>query len=146
LARFDLPSAPGNEREAMRRVSDAVRHLGLPQARLERLETAVAEATMNAMEHGNRYREDAPVTVRVVASAGDLRIQVRDRGGGPPAAIPADPPDLRALLEGGGPVRGWGLFLIRSLVDQVHVSVDEAGHTVELVMHLVPPGDAGTGT
>lgn len=32
--------------------------LGLPWPRLEWLKTAVGEATMNAMEHGNEYRTD----------------------------------------------------------------------------------------
>ena len=39
---------------------------GWPRARLERLKTAVGEATMNAMEHGNEYRRDRPVSIRVL--------------------------------------------------------------------------------
>src|SRR3954454_8041859 len=53
LAAFELPSAPGNEREAMDRVARAVAGLGIEPARLERLKTAVGETAMNAMEHGN---------------------------------------------------------------------------------------------
>src|SRR4051794_39811824 len=45
LAEFELASKPGNEREAMTRVEGAVAGLGLNSARLERLKTAVAEAT-----------------------------------------------------------------------------------------------------
>src|SRR5215212_8996411 len=55
LADFTLPSEPGNERPAMEKVADAVKELPLSGQRLARLKTAVAEATMNAMEHGNRY-------------------------------------------------------------------------------------------
>ena len=54
LADFQLDSLPGNERVAARRVIAAVTNLGLTQQRLERLETAVAEATSNAIEHGNQ--------------------------------------------------------------------------------------------
>ncbi|MBV9830238.1 MAG: PP2C family protein-serine/threonine phosphatase, partial [Marmoricola sp.] len=53
---FEVPSAEGNERLALARVSAIVEPLGLEAGRLERLETAVGEATMNAMEHGNHYR------------------------------------------------------------------------------------------
>ena len=53
LAEFDVPSAEGNERLAIERVSAAVKDLGLAESRLERLKTAVGEATMNAMEHGS---------------------------------------------------------------------------------------------
>ena len=82
LAEFELASEPGNEREAMARVEGAVAGLGLEPARLERLKTAVAEATMNAMEHGNEYRADRPVSIRVIHSPERLRVHVTDRGGG----------------------------------------------------------------
>src|SRR5215208_5402670 len=80
LAEFELASEPGNEREALERVADAVADLDIEPARLERLKTAVAEATMNAMEHGNRYRADQPVAIRVLASSGSVRVQVTDEG------------------------------------------------------------------
>jgi anti-sigma regulatory factor (Ser/Thr protein kinase) len=60
LADFTLPSEPGNERRAMDEVASAVSGLGLPERTLERLKTAVAEATMNAMEHGNNYEPGVP--------------------------------------------------------------------------------------
>ena len=61
-----MPSEPGNEHPAMERVAEAVKELGLPAQRLERLKTAVAEATMNAMEHGSRYRSEVPVVIQVL--------------------------------------------------------------------------------
>jgi anti-sigma regulatory factor (Ser/Thr protein kinase) len=142
LADFALPSEPGNEREAMALVAKVVRELGLPPARLERLKTAVAEATMNAMEHGNRYRPEVPVTVRVLTSAADLLVLITDRGGGPVPAPGAEAPDLEAKLEGLQSVRGWGLFLIRNMVDEMNVTTDDVHHTVELVMHLQGDDDA----
>src|SRR3954469_19872488 len=51
LAAFEVQSRPGGEREAIERVAAAVTGLRLAPARLERLKTAVGEATMNAMEH-----------------------------------------------------------------------------------------------
>jgi anti-sigma regulatory factor (Ser/Thr protein kinase) len=107
LADFSLPSQPGNEREAVELVAEAVGELGLPPARLYRLRTAVTEATMNAVEHGNRYRMEVPVTVRVLASPEELSILITDRGDSP---IPADAgaPDLEAKLEGLQAPRGLG--------------------------------------
>ena len=61
-----MPSEPGNEHPAMERVTEAVEELGLPAQRLERLKTAVAEATMNAMEHSSRYRSAMPVVIQVL--------------------------------------------------------------------------------
>ena len=32
--------------------------------------------------------------------------------------------------------RGWGLFLIKNMVDEMDVTSDEHHHTIELVIHL----------
>jgi anti-sigma regulatory factor (Ser/Thr protein kinase) len=135
LADFIIPGAPDNEREAMERVAAAVAGLDLPADRLERLKTAMGEATMNAMEHGNRYDPDLPVAIRVQTTADKLIVSITDHGGGQP--IPeADAPDLEAKLAGLQSPRGWGLFLIRSMVDELRVTDDGVHHTVELVMKL----------
>ena len=84
LADFSVPSQPGKERIAMLQVADAVRPLGLASDTVERLGTAVSEATLNAMEHGNRFEAERPVTVRVVASDTDVCVTIVDEGGARP--------------------------------------------------------------
>jgi len=135
LAEFTLPSQLGSERAAIERVEQAVRSLNLPQPRLERLKTAVGEATINAIEHGNKNHADIPVAVQVLQSDARLRVRITDRGGGTP--IPeAESPDLEAKLAGLQTPRGWGLFLIKNMVDEVEVSGDAVHHTIELIVHL----------
>jgi anti-sigma regulatory factor (Ser/Thr protein kinase) len=135
LAKFELPSDQGNERQAMAQVADAVRDLEIPVTRLERLKTAVAEATMNAIEHGNKFRSEIPVSVVVYASDRSVKITITDQGGGMP--IPeAKNPDLDAKLAGLQSPRGWGLFLIKNMVDDMKVISDDTHHTVELVFNL----------
>jgi anti-sigma regulatory factor (Ser/Thr protein kinase) len=112
-----------------------VQELGLPLARMENLKTAVTEATMNAMEHGNQYRPDLPVFVRVVASDETLTVYITDQGGGRPIPVP-ETPDLEAKLDGLQSPRGWGLYLIKNLVDEMHTTSDDQHHTVELVLNL----------
>lgn len=132
LASFDVPSQPGNERQAMEQVGTAVAG-GLPDDRLERLKTAVAEATMNAMEHGNKYQPDMPVHIRVDASPVAVRVRIVDQGGGQ-FMTDAEAPDLDAKLAGLQSPRGWGLFLIQAMVDEMNVHSDDHHHTVELIM------------
>jgi anti-sigma regulatory factor (Ser/Thr protein kinase) len=134
LAELSVPSEPGNERLAMEEVAGTVVGLGLPDRTLERLKTAVAEATMNAMEHGNRYRAEVPVLIEVAASDVDLSVRITDEGSGP-AAFDSETPDLAAKLDGAQTPRGWGLFLIKSMVDEMNVTGDERHHTVELIVH-----------
>jgi anti-sigma regulatory factor (Ser/Thr protein kinase) len=142
LDEFSVPSAVGNERAVMERVAEAVRGLGLTPARVDRLRTAVAEATMNAIEHGNQFRADLPVTIRVRASADELAVGIADRGGDRVMPEPP-PPDLDAKLAGLQSPRGWGLFLIRNMVDDLRVTSDGSHHLVELILILGGDGDDG---
>ena len=134
LAELSVPSEPGNERLAMEEVAGTVEGLGLPDRTLERLKTAVAEATMNAMEHGNQYRAEVPVFIEVAASEADLSVRITDEGSGPPT-FDSETPDLAAKLDGAQTPRGWGLFLIKSMVDEMNVTGDERHHTIELIVH-----------
>src|SRR4051794_18363355 len=144
LDEFELPSEVGNERAAIERVAHAVRGLKIDAARVERLKTAVAEATMNAMEHGNEYRPDRPVRIRILYAPDALRVQVTDRGPAkPPAAVEA--PNLEAKLAGEQRPRGWGLFLIEKLVDEARVTGGSGANTPRLVLRLGGGGDGGAG-
>ncbi|HEY6753083.1 MAG TPA: SpoIIE family protein phosphatase [Rubrobacteraceae bacterium] len=136
LADFALPSERGNERQAMDEVARAVSGLGLPEKSLERLKTAVAEATMNAMEHGNKYNPDVPVKIQVWLLEERLLVRIIDRGSAPLSSSMKEVPDLEAKLESMQTPRGWGLFLIQKMVDEIRVSGNPDHHTIELVMHL----------
>ena len=132
---FTLPSETGNEREAMQRVLDAIEPLGLDGRRAERLGTAVSEAAMNAIEHGNQGRPEIPVEVEVVTTGGELVVRIRDVGDGPEAEE-VESPDIEAKLAGLQKPRGWGLFLIKNMVDEIRVIDEDDRHTVELVLQL----------
>jgi serine phosphatase RsbU (regulator of sigma subunit)/anti-sigma regulatory factor (Ser/Thr protein kinase) len=136
LGTWSVPSEPGNERLAMGYIAQAVAALGLSTKRLAALKTVVAEATMNAMEHGNHYEATKPVSIQVLASRAAIAVRITDQGGA--QAIPTEhtAPDLEAKLAELQSPRGWGLFLIKNLVDEMHVTSDEAHHTIELIMYL----------
>ncbi|HEV2121169.1 MAG TPA: hypothetical protein VGW38_00145, partial [Chloroflexota bacterium] len=59
-----------------------------------------------------------------------------DRGGSPPPSPDAEVPDLEAKLEGAQSPRGWGLFLIQNMVDEIRVSGNPDHHTIELIVYL----------
>lgn len=130
---FAVDSAPGNERQAMQQVAAAIAGSGLQPAQVERLKTAVAEATMNAMEHGNKYDPEKPVAVGVWQGKRGVRVTITDQGGGKPLGESAVP-DLTAKLAGEQSPRGWGLFLIQNMVDEMHVHSDDDSHTIELIV------------
>jgi anti-sigma regulatory factor (Ser/Thr protein kinase) len=135
LVDFEVASDLGNERMAADRVASAVGPLGLPAPMVDRVHTVVAEATMNAIEHGNECRSEVPVRLRVHASDEVLMIEIVDQGG----AIelpPAETPDLEAKLAGLQTPRGWGLYLMRAMVDDLEVRSDGDERTVQLTIRL----------
>jgi len=138
LDAFTLASEPGNERLALERVAGTVKDLGLPEARLERLKTAVAEATMNAIEHGNKNRAEIPVEVEVTQNGDEIVVAISDQGGDGDASgdssDAAEEPDLLKKLDGGQSPRGWGLFLIRNMVDAMDITTNGQRHTIWLTM------------
>jgi len=89
---------------------------GLPPRRVRfHLRTALAEALANAMRYGNRLDGAKRVEVRVEFTVEAVHLHVTDEGDGfDPAVIP-DPTAPDRIEEEGG----RGLFLIRSLVDEI---------------------------
>ena len=145
LAEFQLPSEPGRERQAVEHVAIAVTELQLPSARLEKLKTAVAEATMNAIEHGNHFRPELPVSIKVFTSKNVLTVSITDKGGD--QIIPEkDAPNLEAKLSSQESPRGWGLFLIKNMVDEMKIRTGKSHHTVELKFFLIGGQDASQTT
>ncbi len=134
ITTFSLRSEEGNERIAIAKVSEAIVGLGIDPSKLERLKTAVGETVMNAIEHGNHNDPDLDVDVVVSTSDSAVKIRVTDMGGD--GEIPdATTPDLEAKLAGEQTPRGWGLFLIGQMVDEVNRHRSNGTHTVELVMN-----------
>jgi len=127
---FEVPSQAGMERRVMDRVAETARGLLSPVA-IERLKTAVSEGALNAIEHGNHFREDLLVEVIVLVSPRVLRVTITDQGGD--QVLPEAPvPDIEAKLSGLETPRGWGLFLIRNMVDELQMTGDGQRHTLLL--------------
>jgi anti-sigma regulatory factor (Ser/Thr protein kinase) len=135
LASFEVASEPGGERLVLPVLATAIEPLGLPKARRDALATAVAEAAMNAIEHGNDRRPELPVRLVVAATDAAVLVTVTDRAVHSVGERDVEVPDLDAKLAGFQSPRGWGLFLMRELVDEVRTRDSAGGHTVELVLH-----------
>ncbi|MGA7227262.1 MAG: SpoIIE family protein phosphatase [Acidimicrobiia bacterium] len=139
LTSFQVPSVEGNERLAISEVAKVVGPLGLGHSKLERLKTAVGETVMNAIEHGNGFDPVLEVHIKVTATDDQIMVSVTDSGAD--RVIPdAEVPDIEAKLAGEQSPRGWGLFLIEKMVDQVSSHTGDGTHTVELVINR--EGDA----
>jgi serine/threonine-protein kinase RsbW len=79
---ISLPSQVGYERIAMASAESYAKMLGLAPERIEDLKTIVAEAAINAMQHGNKERPDARVTVSMMFKDNTIQVTVMDQAAG----------------------------------------------------------------
>ena len=129
-----LPSRLGFEKVAMGTASSMAKLMGFADERIEDLKTAVAEACINAIEHGNHFREDLKVGVILSMKGDALEVKVIDNGTGMmkhPAA-----PDIDRKMLGEEDSRGMGMFLIEALVDEAEW-VPAAGNQDSYVRHVI---------
>ena len=131
-----LPSRLGFEKVAMSTAASTAKLVGFRQERIEDLKTAVAEACINAIEHGNRLNEKLSVVVILSADDEVLEIKVMDDGKGM-KTLPIKP-DIDRKMHGEEDPRGMGMFLIQALVDEAEwvVGANGKGSYVRLVIRL----------
>ena len=98
---------------------------------------AVREAAVNAVLHGNAYDPGKKVTLAFDQGEDGLTIVVRDQGKGVDVDSIPDPLAPENLMK----QSGRGIFLMRSLMDEVQIQASETGTEVKLIKHF--HGDAG---
>lgn len=130
-----LPSRLGFEKVAMNTAASVAKLMGFADGRIEDLKTAVSEACINAMEHGNKLDESLNVGVILSMDENSLEVKVLDTGTGPPAHVHT--PDIDKKMHGEEASRGMGMFLIQALVDEAEwVSAPPSGSYARLVIRL----------
>jgi len=110
-------------------IAGFARICGFSNEEIADIRLASGEALSNAVEHGRTHRSSG-FSVRCSFNDDQLTIEIRDNGDGflPPSTIVPDNP----LDE---PKRGYGLLLMRRLMDGVYF--DHNGTCVRLTRHKV---------
>lgn len=135
IIELQIPSRLGFEKVAMNAAAEVARSMGFSEERVEDLKTAVAEACINAIEHGNQLDASLPVGVVLSMEPDSLEVKVTDTGGGPQALRTV--PDIDRKMQEEETARGMGLFLIESLMDEVEwVKCPRRGSYARLVIRL----------
>ncbi len=133
---LSLPNILGYERIAMGCIDSFARNVGFKNERIEDLKTAVSEACINAMQHGNKDKPSERVIVNMAFAEGAFNISVIDKGQGIPEPLPNDP-NIERIVDDLDPPTGFGLFLIKRLVDRVEFNEKTVrGHGVRMVFNL----------
>ena len=133
--KITLANQLGYERIAMACSASFAEMFGFPKARIEDLKTVVAEASINAMQHGNKGRRDAKVIVSLSCQEDTIRVRVSDEGSGLKEKPPK--PDIDKIMDADTAICGFGLFLIEQLADQVLFKESAGkGHMVEMALKM----------
>jgi serine/threonine-protein kinase RsbW len=134
-----VPSRLGFEKVAMSTAASVAKLMGFRDDRIEDLKTALAEACINAIEHGNRLNEKLSVGVVLSAGLDALEVKVMDEGKGMKTQPgKQNKPDIDRKIRGEEEPRGMGMFLIQSLVDEAEWVAGADGNSsyVRLVIRL----------
>src|SRR5512139_2357462 len=77
-----IPSVMGYEKVAMECAASIAQKMGFTEDRIEDLKTAVAEACLNAIEHGNQLDTSTKVGITLTVEKTKLHVAVKDEGKG----------------------------------------------------------------
>jgi serine/threonine-protein kinase RsbW len=124
---WSINSAAGGEIPVVREIGHILREYGETEERIEEIQTAVSEACLNAMEHGNQMDTDKLVRVELHVCPAQWVIRVLDEGRGfRPDAADADG---RGRKDG---ERGWGFMFMRSFADRVETGWERGVFFVQM--------------
>lgn len=131
-----LPNKLGYERIAMECSASFAKILGFVHPRIEDLKTAVSEACLNAIEHGNKGRPDARVVITLNFDGNTFTVSVQDEGEG--LSEPPLDPDIEKKIARLETPRGLGLFLMKNLMDKVEFNrkPNGGGHLVRMILRM----------
>jgi serine/threonine-protein kinase RsbW len=125
-----LPMTPEMEIEASKTAGAVAESMQMSADRIDEVRQAVIEACINALEHSRAPDGEVFLTFEILGQRGPekLRITVADHGIGFAPDYVREP---RIEDKIPGPhKRGWGLKIIRGLMDEVEIHSGAGGTTV----------------
>ncbi len=119
--------------EQVETITDEIsRHLKFSEPDRDSIAIAITEAVNNAIYHGNKLDEKKKVHFAIHKTAHGLRFIVGDEGSGfKPDDVP-NPLEPDNLLK----ENGRGIFILKSLMDEVSFDFSPRGTTITLVKNF----------
>lgn len=107
-------------------VEGLLRGFGAGESAVADIAISVSELVNNAILHGNKSASDKTVTVTISRSDSCVEISVTDQGTG------FDPSDIENPIDDANLMKevGRGIFIVRSLMDQVEIEASKKGTTI----------------
>tara|TARA_A200000113_G_scaffold77475_1_gene68326 strand:- start:463 stop:885 length:423 start_codon:yes stop_codon:yes gene_type:complete len=124
-----LPILKNMELIATQSAEVVSKHMNLSEDKAGEISMAIIEACINAFEHSNSKEE---IFIHFIISDDNLTVKVIDQGIGFDATQVAVP-DIENKINSKERKRGWGIMLIKELMDYVHFTSDASGTTLTMV-------------
>jgi len=130
-----IPSNPDELTRVDQTADKIAAELGFSKQLRDDIAIAVTEAVNNAIVHGNKADIRKKVHITFLIEPGKLTVKIRDQGKGfDPSLLPDPTAPENLLLE-----RGRGLFIIRHLMDELHINLTPEGMELILIKKLRNP-------
>lgn len=127
---FKIESNPKEIPPVLEKILGLLKQENISSEILHDIKLATEEAIINAIKHGNRFRENLPVIINFEYSKDRISISVEDRGMGYDYGKIPDPTLDENITRG----HGRGVFLIRKIMDEV--SLNKIGNRIEMVKYI----------
>ena len=129
---MSIPAEEDRELEVADRALELALAVGLDSDEADEVRLAVIEAVINAIEHGRSKDGRVQVSFSTGIDPARLAITVGDSGAGfNPSTVKV--PDIAKKIGTKERKRGWGLKIMRSLMDEVVIESSDLGTRVTLI-------------
>jgi serine/threonine-protein kinase RsbW len=128
-----LPIRPNMEMTASKTATSLAESMGMSADKIDEVRMAVVEACINAFEHSRAEDGRVYITFQVLEKGKLLQITVQDNGiGFEPDELktPKIEDKLKAARK-----RGWGIQIIKGLMDEVEIQSSDHGTSVVMRKH-----------
>ena len=123
-----IPIIPSMELAASKTAQAVANYLDLDEEKTAEVTMALIEACINAFEHGKS--EDNNVYIRFILTEEALIIEIKDKGKGFDSSK-VEMPNIEKKIHSQRK-RGWGLQLMRELMDEVVIDSNVNGTTITM--------------
>jgi len=129
-----IPMSSDTEMIAAHTLEQIARRIDFPPEAINQIKTALIEACINAAEHS--LSPDRKIYQRFRLESDKLIVTVSSRGVAVPTYMSAGTNGHAVSEENNGGRRGWGLKLIRTLMDEVEFERVDDGTRLRMIKYL----------
>lgn len=124
-----IPMIPDIEVAAIKTAKAIAEYMKFDTDKIDELNQAIIEACINSFEHGKS--EENKLYIKFVMNDNQLTVIIKDKGKGFNIDEVDPNPNIKNKIKSDYK-RGWGLMLIKSLMDEVEIESTPEGTTLTM--------------